>query len=783
MTRKTTVDHSGGRLWALLTLATSVVAALVPLVHERRFYFFGDTQIGAFGQWYHLGQQLRAGHWPLFDPQVWAAGNFVAEGQWGLFSPLTALIGLLATLTPNAVVFATLVKISLLVAGSLGTYALARSYRASPPAAYVAGVASGLGGATLYLESPSWVTGQMTWALLPLFWWQLRRVAIPLADRSDGVLRWASPAAVLVLGWLIVSVGYVYGTLYIVLVGVATIIDCALSRRWGGALRVVMVGVICGLLAVTVYLPGVLTAPVTTRLGFEIISDGRLQGTLSGVMTSMLPFTARTQPTAYIAWFLPLLVWVRVDRLRPVVRDLTGLLLVLLVMLMWLLGPNQVGPIRWPMRVLPIVTLLVVLTVMIVLSRAGAPRPSVRRLVAALSVAFVAGYLTVSRTWEARSLIALATGLVLVGLTITWAILRARGGAGPEGTHRRTTAALAFVAVWGVVVLAVQLQAFPSPSSQDRNMPAATSAYARPASAAQGDTIAIGNIEKVLVADPAASRDFLMASSWYLSPHPVQSTYTTIGYETYTKRFCVLYSGNLCPRGLTALMETDPSTGSVRADLLSVSTLQLLRKDFSAARLDKPPAGWHVAYRSTYAVTWVRDRVLPPAGGVTWASDGVRVSETSRDARSVTFTVDQVPAGGGRVVLSRLQWPGYTATGASLVDPTDGYLVTVAVPAGAAGQQVTVSFSPPGWGLELVTLGAAAFLALGWVVVAAVRRRRSTSSVTPAAEPTEPTGPTGRSDDASARGDRSRSAGRDGDMPQEADAGETEPGRSVGAEL
>jgi hypothetical protein len=134
-------------------------------------------------------------------------------------------------------------------------------------------------------------------------------------------------------------------------------------------------------------------------------------------------------------------------------------------------------------------------------------------------------------------------------------------------------------------------------------------------------------------------------------------------------------------------------------------------------------------------------------------------------------------------VLSRLQWPGYTATGASLVDPTDGYLVTVAVPAGAAGQQVTVSFSPPGWGLELVTLGAAALLALGWVVVAAVRRRRSTSSVTPAAEPTEPTGPTGRSDDASARGDRSRSAGRDGDTPQEADAGETEPGRSVGAEL
>ena len=707
MALRTTGEHSGGRLWAVLTLVTVIGTALIPLIHEPRYYFFGDTQIGAFGQWYHLGQQLRSGHWPLLDPQVWAAGNFVAEGQWGLFSPLTVLIALLSTMTPNAVVFATIVKICLLAAGSLGTYALARSYRATPPAAYVAGLASGLGGATLYLESPSWVTGQMVWALLPLFWWQLRRIAAPLPDRSSAAseatttataLRWASPAAVLVLGWLIVSVGYVYGTLYVIIVGLATIIDCGLARRWGGALRVVGVGAFCGLLAVTVYLPGVLTAPVTTRLGFEIISEGRLQGTLSGVLTSMLPFTSDALPTAYIAWFLPLLAWVRLDRLRAVARDLVGLLLVLLVMLMWLLGPNQVGPIRWPLRVLPIVTLLIVLALMVVLSRAGEWRPSVGRLVAALGIAFVAGYLTVSRAWESRSTIALGTAAVLVGLAIAWAILRTRarrGGASPDASadgsvspvssvssvssdsdaqSRRVSATLAFVALWSVVVLALQLQVFPTPASQDRNMPSAISDYAKPAAPAEGDTIVVGNIEKVLVDDPAASSDFLMANSWYLSPKDVQSTYTTIGYETYTTRFCVLYSGNLCPRGLTALLETDPGTGVARADLLSVSSLHLLREDFSAQRLDNPPAGWHVAHRSTYAVTWVRDRALPPAGGVTWTSDGVRVTEQSRDTRSVTFTVDAVPDGGGRVVLSRLQWPGYAVTGATFADATDGYL-------------------------------------------------------------------------------------------------------------
>jgi hypothetical protein len=254
-------------------------------------------------------------------------------------------------------------------------------------------------------------------------------------------------------------------------------------------------------------------------------------------------------------------------------------------------------------------------------------------------------------------------------------------------------------------------------------MPSSISAYSVPASDAEGDTIAIGNIETVLVEHADASREFLMANSWYLSPHHVQSTYTTIGYETYTKRFCVLYSGNLCPRGLTALFETDPATGAVRADLLSVSSLQLLRTDFSARRLDNPPQGWHVAHRGTYAVTWVRDRVLPRAGGVTWTSDGVRVTERSRDTRSVTFTVDAVPDGGGRVVLSRLEWPGYTVSGADLADPTDGYLTTVSLTPASVGTEVTVSFRPPGWTLELATLATATLLGLGWVLLAAVRRR------------------------------------------------------------
>ena len=90
--------------------------------------------------------------------------------------------------------------------------------------------------------------------------------------------------------------------------------------------------------------------------------------------------------------------------------------------------------------------------------------------------------------------------------------------------------------------------------------------------------------------------------------------------------------------------------------------------------------------------------------------------------------MDQVPAEGGVVVLSRLAWPGYAARGATLADPTDGYLLTLDVPPGSAGRQVLVDFDPPGWHAEVASLGLGVLGGLGWSAVLAARRRRRVSA-------------------------------------------------------
>jgi hypothetical protein len=178
------------------------------------------------------------------------------------------------------------------------------------------------------------------------------------------------------------------------------------------------------------------------------------------------------------------------------------------------------------------------------------------------------------------------------------------------------------------------------------------------------------------------------------------------------------------------MLRTEPTTGLPWVDLHAISTLVLV--DLPPGRTAQPPDGWHVAEDRDHVVTWVRDRPLPTAGGVVWASPGTRVHEVSRTETSATFVVDQVGGQDAGVVLSRIAWPGYRVEGASLDRPLGGHLVRVGLGTDDVGTTVTVRFRPPGWRLELAALGASVLLGLAWTASAAAGRRRGPPDPPPA---------------------------------------------------
>jgi hypothetical protein len=700
----------------MLAAGVVVAAALgALLLQHHRYFWYGDTPAAYYGWWYHLGDMVRHGQWSTIDPHAWKAGNFAAEGQWGLWSPLTIGIGLAATVAPNTLVLATLVKLGLAVAAALGVFRLVRSYDAPPAVAFVAAVVVPMGGMTQYLDLPSWVAAEMIWALLPWVWWALRRTMLG-----------ANPLPVLVLGYLEVSVGYVFGTIMLVVVLLACLLDCLLARDRAGLLRVFASGVLLGLVSLTVYLPGVLTASVTSRSTAFHGFGGKFTTDPLALFTSLLPTAAlsegthHVEPYLYVLWLLPMVLWLDWRRARGGWRPLAGLLAVLVVMLAVVDGPSQIGPLRWPVRLEPFLVEAVVVSLAVAWSRFGLRRPSRRRLWWSLSWVGAAGLVALLRAPSHWDAVVVGVLLVGAGLAAVWWLVR-------EGQAVRGAAC---AAAFTLACLAVQHGFYPTLPSPQRYAPTSLAAYRTPLAGAVGDVLQVGESDHLLQTQHRSRGDLLLGSAWYLNPHPVQSTYTAINFDAYKQLYCTYYQGDSCPVLLETLFTREGTTGERRVDLLGVSSLVLIRQDFRAQALRHPPAGWRVAAITPNTVLWVRRHPLPGAGAVAWTSPGTSVSEVEVATGGTSFRVTGVPASGGTVVLSLLDWPGYTTDVGSLGAPLDGYLVTVHLPAGSNGQVVHVDFHPPGWHLELGAWALALVAGAGWSVACAVRRRRRAGAAT-----------------------------------------------------
>ncbi|HEX4472547.1 MAG TPA: hypothetical protein VH085_11295 [Nocardioides sp.] len=697
--------------WAGAAVLTVLVALGLLLAGNPHYLWYGDTPAAYYGWWYHLGDLVRHGHWTTLDPHAWRAGNLAAEGQWGLWSPLTIGIGLLATAVPDLLVVTAVVKLGFVALGVVGVFLLVRSYDAPPAAAYVAAVLAPMGGMTQYLDLPSWAAAEMIWALLPWVWWALRRT----------MLRGCNPLPALVAGYLLVTVGYVFGTIMLAVVLCACLVDCWVARDRAAAWRVFCGGVLLGLVALTVYLPGVLTASVTARAEptYTLTPDKFTTDPLAlfGAVlpTGVVPGSdVPLLPYAYLAWLLPILLWLDWGRVRRGWRPLGGLLVFVVLTVAMVDGPSSLGPLRYPLRLQPFLVIGIGVLLMVAWSRFGLARPSRLRLGLSLLWVVLAGLESVTRVSSQLTAQMCSVLLVGAGLVLLWWLLRSG--------RRSWLAPVAGVVT--VAAFAVQHAFFTMPPSPQRNAPTDLAAYQDAYPQAVGDLMQVGNAESVVVASPTAARDLPIASGWYLTGVASSSTYSAISHAAYKSRYCVYYDGNTCAGLLDTLFSVEPTTHRERVDLLGVSSLLLVRADYPASRLLHPPAGWKVAATTSSTVLWTRRDPVPGAGSVAVTSPGTLVSRVHAGGTSTTFRVDRVPPGGGTVVLSLLDWPGYSTSVGSLGHPVDGYLLTVHLPASAGGRTVDVAFHPPGWWAELGAWALALVTGAAWSVAAAVRRSR-----------------------------------------------------------
>lgn len=707
--------------WGAVTALTVGLGYLLILLRNRQFFLQDDSEAGAVPNWLYIGDRLHRGELTILTPDAWMSGNWTAEGQNGLWNPVQLAIYYLAPMVDRLDLLAAGVKGCFALVLALGVYRVALAYGARPAWAAVVGAAMPFSGWVLYYDSATWVTSLFALAWTTQAW----ASGIRYARGKSG------PVPVFVFTYLALSIGYVHGAIGMGLVsGCVMVGEGMRSRSWVPAAKVAAVAIAAALCGLVTFLPGYLTASVTWRVLAGAVNNNMLTApwseTLNAAIPTALPairgFSGQVQqaPVSYIAWFiLPVLAFVDWGRARRLVRQLTGPLMLLVIMLVFTAGPSNLGPIRWPARMLPLLAAVVLVLIGVLVSRAASLVAWRRKAV----IATVLAVISVLRSGSAfpHGIFEFALwGLVLLVVTALVITLGRRfGGAAATGA----------VLVSILAVLWVQVGAFPSNLGVSQwHMPVSRSAAKAHFPNYQGVTLQLGQRAPVKTpADAEATWRSLVFGNYprTLGLDYVNS-YTAIGHQKFSSLLCIRWEGGTCQNAEKYLFATEPATGLTYADLMGLDRVVLIKHAFPHAPSQAAPDGWQ--FVGNDPLSWILERTTPrPAQpGRVVASPGVTVTDAAPSSDTAESMTVASPSGGS-VVFSRLLWPGYTATLDGVPVPVDsvkGVFVSVRLPAGTHAARLALSFRPPGTTLGLLLAGVGAALVTGLLALDVISRRR-----------------------------------------------------------
>ena len=379
MTIKQRLRNSWQSTFGAIVLIVAIVTifSLIPLLFFDRFYFLDDTQRGAIGQWYEVGKLVMQGQLPIFNVAAQGSGNYLAEGQWGTFGPLVWLISVIVYYSSNFLTFATIFKIVLLNILGVGSFLLARSMAVQKPYAIIYGIVTPFVGFTMFAGASSWVTDLMVSAFFPWFWWALRR----FLNKNTG------PVLAFVVGYSIITVGYVFGTIMLITVMLGAFIAAIVMKNWHQLRRIVLLGISLAATTIAVYLPGIAISSVTMRNTEGIFNDNFLSPNLSDILFSFSPVGysemnswwtvsgVTYMPFMYMSWLVALLIFVDFKQIKNFIQNHKVLLIQwvtpTILTFMLLFGPANVGPLRFPVRMMAYFSQLVLLLIILLVARLG----------------------------------------------------------------------------------------------------------------------------------------------------------------------------------------------------------------------------------------------------------------------------------------------------------------------------------------------------------------------------------------------------------------------------
>lgn len=707
--------------WAFFIVIIAVlITSLLPLIFNHHYYYIDDTQNGAIGQWFELGKNLIRGHIPVLNVAAQSAGNYVMEGQWGGFNPLTWGIAVLVYLCPSFLISATIIKVFFLVLLGTGSYLLLKSFNVGTRCAMVGGVVIPTIGFTSYVDATSWVTGLIVFALLPWFWWSFN---IRMQRNSLFIL------ITFIFGYSIIATGYVYGTIYLVMILFGDFIYEVCVKNWTNVLKNFSISLPLALVTLAIYLPGIITSSygVTSRnqgvYNFDFLSP--TVGSLFSSFLSNTPGWIDTwsgplwnNPILFITWLLPLVIFVKPNSvgMNKLINQFGGSYIAILIMSFFLtFGPDEIGPLRFPVRNFSYLAFVIIIFLMFTLSNSTFVVNSKRILILVIVVA-IGIYLSWSQV-PSGGYTYVFNGLFILVITIAIADILSK-------QRHNSWAILTVIFITQLTIVAYQHYYMPNSQLPDYTT-LKTLKEVKATSSKLGQNP--GNVFVAGRMNPKTDwNQTLFSNIWYVGRIKTSAVYSPIGYQKYDKDLKkVTAQGQYDVSAVDKLFSIDKSTGKPLVNLLQIDTIQIVkngsedaRKKFSALTLKAPPEGWRVVRNTRNIVEWQRAQVKNNVGSVSWHSKNISISQVRQTSRDVYIKVKSVNGNKGKIVLSRVAWPGYKLIDSSsktkISKPLRGYLLTLQVNKSKSGKVIHLKYTPPFYneGLLLIALSTIMILLL-----------------------------------------------------------------------
>ncbi|GAB2685016.1 hypothetical protein GCM10027089_01820 [Nocardia thraciensis] len=708
--------------WGALTAAGVALGYVAVLLANIRHFFTDDTESQYTGLWVALGRAMRNGEFPVLWPDRWMSGNNTIDDA-GLFNPPQLLIDLIAPSVDNMALYATIVKLIFAIIAALGVYRICLAYGGRPAWSAVAGIAFPFSGFFLFFDEASWMTALTGTAWLVHAW-----AASVRYTRGK-----AGPVPVFVYLYLTISTQYIFPAVEAALMLLAVAIGEIVYRRaWKPVLRLTIAAACAGLAGLLTFLPSMLAAKVTWRGTSQIMNDQFLTVPWSESLNASLPSTLpaftswwgyiQPMPVTYIAWFLiPALAFIDWRRAREAWRELSAVALFTIIMLMWTAGPGTIGPLRWPVRVLPMLAIGLLVLVAVLLGRYGTVRNWRHRAIAA-GVLVLALWVR-SFSADPHNVfrhIAAALAIAALGAGVVWLGLR-KGAA--------AAAVLTIVATFPIAYYQVNAA---QPTPMGWNLPA-NRAQARAAFPDfTGTTLQLGERGLLQPGDKNLEGAYgSLVFGNYAEGMELKyvNGYTPTGHFYFGEMLCMRWDSSVCPDAYRRMFAPEPSTGRPLVDLMLIDRVVLQRALFPDVPSQPAPEGWKwVDYPGHERYIAVLERTGGPVSTVNGRVADTRNATATSVSESDTGSRVRVSSeSGGRVVFARLGWPGYRVTldGKPVPFTTVAKsFVAVDIPAGTKDAELELTWRPPGWKIGAATFaaGLAGIGVLQWLYIRSRRK-------------------------------------------------------------